>query len=149
MMNVEYIDLGLKSGLKWSNCFNSGLIFKEEFPLVSSKIAQYIKDHTPTLENFIELKNSCKIREYKKGRYKFLILTGPNKNKLIILSGIYSRDKSCVRYLDYWINDWINENNDLLDNFLKRAINTLSISWIEKQYDPLKKRLANLIFVEK
>ena len=61
MREIEYIDLGLKSGTKWLDCYNSGLIWTTDFDLLTETQFSFYKNHIPTIDQFKELYSFCKI----------------------------------------------------------------------------------------
>ncbi len=146
---MNFIDLGLDSGTKWLDCYNSSLIFSDDFGLFPIDKFKYCKEHIPTLEQFIELGKSCKIKKYNKGHFGFLLCTGPNGNKLRILESTWHHKGTGIRLLDYWINgEFFNTDNNTPNlHVFPENIGAYSIgNYINPQ--PYKKRCANLIFVD-
>lgn len=148
MKEINYVDLGLESGIKWSDCYNSGNIFYEDLVLLADEKYKSLLNKLPTINDFEELRNNCKIKEYSKGRYKFLLVTGPNENKIRIFSGKWDRGGLGLRLFDYWIK---NEYNDYNKLYLLKAIPILRLSYNYdiSLIDTLCRKYANLIFVQR
>lgn len=150
-MKINYIDLGLPSGIRWSDCYNSGNVFYENLVLLTDEKYKSLLNKLPTINDFEELRNNCKVKEYSKSRYKFLLVTGPNGNKIRIFSGKWDRGGLSLRLFDYY---WIKtEYNDRIVNnklYLLRAIPILRLSY---NYDislmDTHRTYANLIFVQR
>lgn len=143
---IEYVDLGLKSGILWSDChiskrYNFSTITK----LPEEQYRCYSK-FLPTLEDFKELYESCTIKQYKKGGYDIYLIIGPNKNKVRIVRGVAS-NRSGLLYSPvlYWLRDGFFEDKiKLPKTFLATQLNYPDkFTFATEQY------CANLIFVKK
>lgn len=84
--NNGFIDLGLPSRTLW----------REEVEIVDIELP-YEKfltnisnlsdtEYIPTENDFAELFTYCKVKHYTKGYIKFLLLTGPNGNKIRLIN---------------------------------------------------------------
>lgn len=123
MKEFEYIDLGLKSSLKWSNCYISRKFnFSYILHLPEEQYRCYHK-FLPTLDDFIELRNSCKFKLYKKGNHEFYLITGPNENKLKLIKSVYYPAVGISIPYVYWIKDgfFVDDRN------VPRAINIVDL----------------------
>lgn len=147
MKEFEYIDLGLKSGLMWSDCYISQrLDFSNILHLPDEQFRCYHK-FLPTLEDFIELKNSCKIKLFKKGYHDLFIITGPNGNKLRLFKSMYNPVVGNFVPFAYWIKDGFFEN---IVNFPKVVnISNLIGTSYTKFYTTTSPQWGYLAFVKK
>ena len=151
MKEINYVDLGLESGIKWSDCYNSGNIFYEDLVLLDGEKYKSLLNKLPTIDDFEELRNNCKVKEYSKGRYKFLLVTGPNRNKIRIFSGKWDRGGFGLKLFDYWVK---NKYNDyFVDNklYLLKAIPLFMLSYNSdiNLINTISRKCANLIFVQR
>lgn len=151
MKEINYVDLGLPSGIMWSDCYNSGNVFYEDLVLLTDEKYKSLLNKLPTINDFEELRNSCKVKEYSKGRYKFLLVTGPNGNKIRVFSGKWARGGLGLRLFDYWIKTEYNDyfiNNKL---YLLKSIPILRLSYNFdiSLIDTICRKCANLIFVQR
>lgn len=141
-----FIDLGLASGTKWLDCYNSNLVFFDDFKLLTKEQFKFYRDHIPTVEQFEELGRSCKIKKYNKGGYGFLLITGPNGNKIRILESVWHHKGTGIRLLNYWINgEFFNTDNSRL---IPENINACCISDNIYTLVTYKRKFANIIFVD-
>ncbi len=148
MKEINYVDLGLPSGIRWSDCYNSGNVFYEDLVLLTDEKYKSLLNKLPTINDFEELRNNCKVKEYSKSRYKFLLITGSNGNKIRIFSGKWARGGIGLRLFDYWIKNEYNYYNKL---YPLRAIPILRLSYNSdiSIIDTFSRRCANLIFVQR
>ena len=150
-MKYNYVDLGLPSGIRWSDCYNSGNVFYVYLVLLTDEKYKSLLNKLPTINDFEELRNNCKVKEYSKGRYKFLLITGPNGNKIRILSGKWDREGLGLKLFDYWVK---NEYNDYFVNnklYLLGAIPILRLNYNSdiSLINTLRRKYANLIFIQR
>lgn len=82
---MRYIDLGLPSGIKWSDFYTSGIYTYSSVLAMPEEQYRCFNKFLPTKDNFLELFTNCKVKYYKKGSINFLLLTGPNGNKIRML----------------------------------------------------------------
>jgi hypothetical protein len=137
---INFIDLGLYSGTKWADCYISSLVFREDFQILTENEYNFLKEHLPTIEQFRELGRLCKIRRYSKGMYRFLLITGPNGNKVRIFESKWNKALGFL-LIDYWINNgFLTDQQKIPENIGAFIIGEPLIS--------TTRRCANLIFVD-
>jgi hypothetical protein len=137
---INFIDLGLDSGTKWADCYISSLVFREDFQILTENEYNFLKEHLPTIEQFRELGRLCKIRRYSKGMYRFLLITGPNGNKVRIFESKWNKALGFL-LIDYWINNgFLTDQQKIPENIGAFIIGEPLIS--------TTRRCANLIFVD-
>ena len=138
LSNINFVDLGLKSGIKWADSYNSGLIFKDEFSLMSVNDYVRLFNHMPTVENFEELCFSCKIREYRKGLHTFKLITGPNGNRVRMLTGKWDMKGIGLDLFSFWV----------ISNQNIEAVKSTLVYNQSSSLNPGLRRFANLILIE-
>ena len=138
---INFIDLGLYSGTKWADCYISSLVFREDFQILTENEYNFLKEHLPTIEHFRELGRLCKIRKYRKGMYRFLLITGPNGNEVRIFESKWRNNGLGFLLIDYWINNgFLTDQQKIPENIGAFTIGEPLIS--------TTRRCANLIFVD-
>lgn len=144
MKEINYVDLGLKSGIKWSDCYISDTIRFVDIIKMSDEQYKCFYESLPTLDDFKELKDSCKIKVYKKGYYGFLLLIGPNGNKVRLMRyKIYTVYGHPFRY---WLKDGFIKDNKY--RVQKTFLLNMLLSKEDISYS-ITESTGNLIFVQR
>lgn len=144
MKTIEYIDLGLKSGLKWSDCHISQVYnFSTITQLPEEQYRCYSK-FLPTLDDFKELRDSCEIKVCKKGNFDFCLIIGPNGNKLRILRYVKVSHQT-IPFI-YWLKDGYFTNKIKLP---RAVLSTILTSKKGLEFNSSTEQFGRLIFVKK
>lgn len=144
---IEYVDLGLKSGTLWSDCYISK---RYNFSTITNLPEEQYRCYSkflPTLEDFKELYESCTIKQYQKGNYDIYLIIGPNGNKIRMIRGVASKKYYLVYdYVLYWLKDGFFENKMKLPRtFLSTQLNYCP----GDKFKTSTEQYANLIFVKR
>ncbi len=71
----DYVNMGLPSGVKWGSYSEPGIMTWDE------AVEKYGANNIPSIENFKELFNYCKVEEYERHE---LLITAPNGNQILM-----------------------------------------------------------------